>query len=224
MVVGVGVMFGIVVCCAASTDTKTSVRQDSLQQQQQQQQQQPVQVSCADEKGADPQQEPREPEHAAVQPGQNLHRPQRNDISRKIHEAGDKLEHVMGNAIHDVLHGFSDMHDDNTSFAQDVRQHRIVLGLIWVYAPCLFLLPACIMANSTGNQAAAGGMLFLVTLWISGWAFLWLAHQGTEGDDFLAAVRVRAVDSDGQQLSVEGEDVLDILGLMAKMPRGEISA
>ena len=64
-------------------------------------------------------------------------------------------------------------------------------------------------------------MLFLVTLWVSGWAFLWLAHQGTEGDDFLAAVRVRAVNSKGQQVAVDKQDVFDILGLMAQMPRGE---
>ena len=116
-----------------------------------------------------------------------------------------------------------------------VRQHKVVLFSIWLYTACLFLLPATIMANADGTvfghkgteSQALGGYLFLVVLWCSGWIFLWLDTRGSS--EALASVRTEMVDHEGRPIKVkdknensnsESREVMDILGLMTRMPSG----
>eukprot|EP01043_Picozoa_sp_COSAG02_P071811 COSAG02_NODE_13276_length_1417_cov_1.052352_1_plen_472_part_11 len=132
-----------------------------------------------------------------------------------------------------------------TSHAADigavVRKHRYVLVCIYVFTTCVFLLPATIMANADGivpgtrgaENRALGGYLFLFVLWCSGWVFLWLDTSGSS--DALASVRTEMLDSHGKPIRVLGSDtedvgnrgdagqgqaVMEILGLMARMPSG----
>ena len=115
-----------------------------------------------------------------------------------------------------------------------VRQHKVVLFSIWLYTACLFGVPATIMAEADGTfliyegaeNQALGGYLFLFVLWCFGWIFLWLDTRGSS--EALASVRTEMVDSEGRSIKVkdsnypkaESREVMDILGLMTRMPSG----
>ena len=45
----------------------------------------------------------------------------------------------------------------------------MVLGCVWLYTACLFMLPATLMASRGHRLAPIGGYLFLFTLWMGGW-------------------------------------------------------
>ena len=55
--------------------------------------------------------------------------------------------------------------------------HGGCLLALWCYMCLLLVLPASIMANGdragSANGPRAGGYLYLLVLWLSGWAFLW---------------------------------------------------